>query len=125
MTRSSFLLAALAAVTVAGPAAAQVVTYPGQPYIGDPMADRLRDRMEMQRQSSAEQAAFARQSAIQARLRALDIEAARQPEPYIRLETPLRSPEQERQARAQATARREAVSEGVGQIDDWLARSPR
>ncbi|MDP3403262.1 MAG: hypothetical protein Q8S03_01150 [Brevundimonas sp.] len=123
--RISFLLAALAVVTAAGPAAAQVMPYPGQPYIGDPMADQLRNRMEIQRQASAEQAAFARQHATEARLRALEIEAARQPEPYIRRELPLRSPEQERQAREQATARREAVVQGVGQIDDWLARTPR
>ncbi|WP_396595305.1 hypothetical protein [Brevundimonas sp. R86498] len=125
MTRTSLLLAALATVTVAGPAAAQIAAYPGQPYIGDPMADRLRYRLEVQRLSAAEQAALARQFATEARLRALEIEAARQPEPYIRLERPLRSPAEEREARERATASREAVAAGVGQIDDWLARTPR
>lgn len=89
------------------------------------MADRLRDRLENQRRSSADQAAFARQVAIEARLRQLDLDASRQPEPYIRRETPLRAPEQEREAREQATTRREAVAAGVGQIDDWLAGGPR
>lgn len=114
-------LLALILTTTAGAASAQVHA-PGQAYIGDPMADRLRDRMEIQRLQSAEQAALARQTALNARLGALDIRSARQPEPYIPL---VAVPDERRRARDAVTARREAVSSGVAQIDDWLARPSR
>lgn len=125
MTRTWFVLATFVLVTAVGTASAQGVTYPGRPYSADSMADRLRDRIELQRQSSAGQAAFARQYSIEARLRQLEIEAGRLPGPHIRREAALQSPELERQARERATARREAVTQGVGQIDDWLAGTPR
>lgn len=117
-------LLALILTTTAGAASAQVHA-PGQAYIGDPMADRLRDRMEIQRLQSAEQAALARQTALNARLGALDIRSARQPEPHIPLVAVPASPDERRRARDAVTARREAVSSGVAQIDDWLARPSR
>jgi hypothetical protein len=114
----------LLSVLCAGTASAQ--TYlPGQPYVGDPMADRLRDRIETQRLQSEQQAAFARQLQMNARLTEMEVRAQRQPEPYIPLVDVPASPDAQRRARAAATARREAVSSGVGQIDDWLARQPR
>lgn len=125
--RQTLALAALCLSTLAvapAPASAQG-WMPGQPYIGDPLADRLRDRMEIQRLQSAEQAAFARQQALNARLTELEIRAARQPEPYIpRVAVPA-TPDERRRAREAATARRQAVAAEVSQIDDWLARDPR
>jgi hypothetical protein len=119
-----FLLTAIA-VLGAGTASAQAV-YPGQPYVGDPMADQLRYRMEVQRQRSDEQAAFARQYQLETRLRQMEIETQRRPEPYTPLvDMPRRSPEAARRAREQATSRREAAAAGVSQIDDWLDRTPR
>lgn len=105
-------------------ASAQIYA-PGQPYIGDPMADRLRYRMESQRLQSEQQAAYARQHQLGARLTEMEIRAQRQPEPYVPLVDVAASPDAQRRAREAATARREAVSSGVGQIDDWLARQPR
>ncbi len=114
----------LLSVLSAGAASAQVYQ-PGQPYIGDPMVDRLRDRVESQRLQSEQQAAFARQYQLQARMTEMEIRAQRQPEPYIPLVAVPSSPEAQRRAREAATARREAVASGVGQIDDWLARPQR
>lgn len=114
----------LLSVLCAGTASAQVYGS-GQPYVGDPMADRLRDRMETQRLQSEQQAAFARQQQLNARLTELEIRARRQPEPWIPLVDVPPSSDAQRRAREAATARREAVSSGVGQIDDWLARQPR
>ena len=118
------LIAAPMAILAAGAASAQVHA-PGQSYIGDPMADRLRYRMESQRLQSEQQAAFARQQQLNARLTEMEIRAQRQPEPYVPLvDVPL-SPDARLRAREAATAGREAVVTGVGQIDDWLARSPQ
>ena len=114
----------LLSVLSAGTASVQVYS-PGQPWIGDPMADRLRDRMETQRLQSEQQAAYARQHQLSARLIEMEIRARRQPEPYVPLVDVPASPDAQRRAREAATARREAVSSGVGQIDDWLARPPR
>jgi hypothetical protein len=114
----------LLSVLSAGTASAQVYS-PGQPYIGDPMADRLRSRMETQRLQSEQQAAYARQQQLNARLTEMEIRARRQPEPYVPLVDVPPSPDAQRRAREAAAARREAVSSGVGQIDDWLARPPR
>jgi hypothetical protein len=120
--RCSLALAAIA--LIAAPASAQA-WLPGQTFVGDPLADRLRDRMEIQRLQSAEQAAFARQQQLNSRLTAMEIQAARQPEPYIPLVAVPASPDARRRARDAATARRESVSAGVAQIDEWLARTPR
>jgi len=114
----------LMSVLCAGTASAQVY-HPGQPYIGDPMVDRLRDRVESQRLQSEQRAAFARQQQLNARLTEMEVRAQRQPEPYVPLVDVPPSPDAQRRAREAATARREAVSSGVTQIDDWLARSPR
>ena len=114
----------LLAVLSAGGASAQVYA-PGQPYIGDPMADRLRNRTEIQRLQSEDRAAYARQHQLNARLTEMDIRAQRQPAPYVPLVDVPPSADSQRRAQEAATARREAVSSGVGQIDDWLARSPR
>ena len=110
----------LLSVLWAGTASAQVYA-PGQPYVGDPMADRLR----AQRLQSEEQADFARQQQLNARLTEMEIRAQRQPEPYVPLVDVPDSPDARNRASEAATARREAVSSGVGQIDDWLARAPR
>jgi len=114
----------LLSILSAGTASAQVYA-PGQPYIGDPLADRLRYRMETQRLQADDRAAYARQHQLNARLTEMEIRAQRQPEPYIPLVDVPPSPDAQRRAREAATARREAVSSGVGQIDDWLARQPR
>ena len=114
----------LLSVLSAGTASAQAYSI-GQPYIGDPMADRLRDRMETQRLQSEQQAAYARQHQLSTRLTEMEIRARRQPEPYVPLVDVPPSPEAQRRAREATTARREAVSSSVGQIDDWLARPPR
>jgi hypothetical protein len=114
----------LLSVLSAGSASAQIHA-PGQPWIGDPMADRLRYRMETQRIQSEQQAAYARQHQLNARLTGMEIRARRQPEPYVPLVDVPPSPEAQRRAREAATAQREAVSSGVGQIDDWLARPSR
>lgn len=114
----------LIAALSAGTASAQVYA-PDQPWIGDPMADRLRDRMETQRLQSERQAAYTRQHQLNTRMTEAEIRAQRQPEPYIPLVNVPPSPDAQRRAREAATARREAVSSGVAQIDDWLARSPR
>jgi hypothetical protein len=72
--RSLLLLLLL---TAAAPAVAQV--RPGLP--GASGADIQRQRIEEQRLRSAEQAAFARQQALERRLTEREIEAARAPEP--------------------------------------------
>ena len=80
--------------------------------------DRLRLRAD-QREAAA------RQHALESRLTRMEIEARRQPEPYIPAAPPaLRSPAEERAAREAATARRRATAEGVGQIDAWLDQRP-
>ena len=117
-------LLALILSMAAGSASAQVYA-PNQPYVGDPMADRLRDRMEMQRLQSQQQADFARQYQLNSRLTEMDIRSRRQAEPRIPLIEVTPSPDAQQRARAAATARREAVATGVGQIDDWLTPPPR
>ena len=117
-------LLALIVSTAAGAAAAQVHA-PGHPYVGDPLADRLRDRMEIQRLQSQQQADFARRQHLESRLTEIEIRNQRQPEPYIPLVATPSSPDAQRRAREAATARREAVATGVGQIDDWLTSRPR
>ncbi|MES2860562.1 MAG: hypothetical protein V4701_03785 [Pseudomonadota bacterium] len=122
-----FLFLAPALVVIAASTGATAQSWaPGQTSIGDPLAGQQRYRTEIQRQQSADQAAFARQHQLNARLTQLEIEAQRRPEPYIPLvETDARSSEVQRQARERATAQRRSTVAGVTQIDDWLARSPR
>lgn len=114
----------LMSVLSAGSSSAQAY-HPGQPHIGDPMVDRLRDRVETQRLQSEQQAAFARQYQLQSRLTEMEIRAQRQPEPYIPLVDVPQTPDARWRAREAATARRESTVSGVTQIDDWLARQPR
>lgn len=118
----SIILALILAAT-AGAASAQVYA-PGQPYVGDPMADRLRDRMESQRLQSEQRTLYARQHQLNARLTEAEIQAQRQPAPYVPLVDVPASPNAQRRAREAATARREATAAGVGQIDSWLDRRP-
>ncbi len=116
----------LLSVLSAGAASAQVQVYaPGQPYIGDPMADRLRDRMESQRLQSEQRAAYARQHQLNTRLTEMELRAQRQPAPYVPLVDTPASPDAQRRAREAATARREATAAGVNQIDSWLDRRPQ
>lgn len=116
---------ALGLMLASGAASAQSI-YPPQPYGAG--IDQHRYRMEMQRMQSAEQAAFARQSRLEARVAELELRDRRQAEPYIplvdTLPTPL-SPAAQAQRQARDRARGEAVAQGVGQIDDWLDRGPR
>lgn len=109
---------ALIALSAAGPVMAQTWMGPGVSQ-----GDLQRYRIEQQRLRSAEQAAFARQQALSSRLTQLEVEAARQPEPYIPYVQPLPRTSGTPSV-AGATQRREAVSNGVGQIDDWLDRRP-
>lgn len=118
------VLIALILSMAAGSASAQIHA-PDRPYVGDPMADRLRDRMEIQRLQSQQQADFARRLQLESRLTEMEIRSQRQAEPHIPLVQVPASPDARRRAREAATARREAVAAGVGQIDDWLARTPR
>ncbi len=129
--RSTSILCAALILGLAAPAAAQVA-YPNPIYSapaypgGDPLANQQRYRMELQRQQSAEQEAFARQHRSAARLTALEMQNQRRPEPYVPLvPTAPASPEAQRQALERATAQRRSTAEGVGQIDEWLARAPR
>ena len=109
---------ALIVLATAGPATAQTWVGPGVSQ-----GELQRYRIEQQRLRSAEQSAFARQQALNSRLTRLEVEAARQPEPYIPYVAPLPRTGATPSV-AGATERREAVSEGVGQIDDWLDRRP-
>jgi hypothetical protein len=117
-----FLPLLLAANVVAPPGAAQV--WPGDRPANQ--ADLHRYRLEQQRLQSAEQAAFARQQALNSRLTRLEVEAARQPQPYVPLVEPFSYPRASMSpSLPAATARREAVAAGVGQIDAWLDRDPQ
>lgn len=105
------------------PAMAQVAPLPGQawPTAADQaryQADRHRYEMERQRLEADQREAFARQQALEARLRVMDLQAARQPTPpelYVPYATG--TPDQ-------ARARREAVVSSTTQIDNWLDRGP-
>jgi hypothetical protein len=114
--RAALILIVLA---TAGSATAQTWMGPGVSQ-----GELQRYRIEQQRLRSAEQAAFAREQALNSRLTRLEVEAARQPEPYIPYVQPLPRTSGTPSV-AGATQRREAVSSGVGQIDDWLDRDPR
>lgn len=113
----SLLIAAsvLVAMGVASSAGAQTWAGPR----GVNVADQHRYETERLRQRSQEQAGFARQNQLSARLTQRELEAARRPEPYLRLEPTLpQTPEA-------AGRNREATVSGVTRIDDWLARTPR
>ena len=124
MTRAALFLA-LAVAPVAGSAAAQ--TAPPYRTPGTDLhryqADRHRYEIDRLRAGADQRETFARQLQLESRLDRLEIEAARQPEPLqpspYRI---LRSPEEERVQREDATRRRQATAAGVSQIDDWLDR---
>lgn len=111
------LLIATAILSASGIDAVAAQTRVGQPGIS--IADQHRYEIERLHQRSQEQASFARQSQLNARLTQQDLQAARAPEPYIPL-SPIvpQTPEAARR-------NREATVAGVRQIDDWLARTPR
>lgn len=81
--------------------------------------------IERQRQQAEAAEALARQQQLQTRLTLMELQARRIPTPTPDNPTPaLRRPEQERAAREAATARRQAITNGVSQIDGWLDRQP-
>lgn len=100
---------------------------PGAPVVdpGRYQADQHRQAMAQLRAQADQREATARQLATETRLRRLELEAARRPEPVQPYAPrPPGSPEAERVAREAATARREALGAGTGQIDAWLDRRP-
>jgi len=112
------LLIAMAILSASGVATtASAQTWVGQPGIS--IADQHRYETERLRQRSQEQASFARQNQLNARLTQQELQAARAPEPYIPLSPMV--PQTPEAARSD----RETVAAGVTQIDDWLARPPR
>ena len=125
MTKALALATAVALICAA-PVAAQVVPrpLPGQawPSAADQaryQADQHRHEMERLRLEADQREAFARQQALEARLRVMELQAARQPVPPTAY-TPYTTGTPE-----QARARRDAVVNGTTQIDDWLDRGPR
>ncbi|MFN3669046.1 MAG: hypothetical protein ACK4VY_07035 [Brevundimonas sp.] len=126
MTRRLIALTvALAAVAVAGSAAAQLpprVAYPpvdAHRY----QVDRHRYEMDRLRAQADQRQAFADRVQLEGRLTVQRLEASRLPEPATVTPTPLRSPEQERAARLAATERRAATVSAVSEIDAWLDRT--
>ncbi|HYC75237.1 hypothetical protein [Brevundimonas sp.] len=123
-------LLALAAVAIGSPALAQTPpAYVAPGASVDPhrhQADQHRYEIDRLRAQADQRAAFARQLELEARLRRMEVEAARQPplteDPTGRA---LRSPEEERALREAATERRRATTAGVTQIDRWLDRPAR
>ncbi len=115
-------LIALAALLAAAPAAAQVA--PTDPFERHRwQAEQHRLEMDRLRARADQREAEARRQALESRLTRMEIEARRQPEPYLpEVGRSLRTPEEERAAREAATARRRATAQGVGQIDAWLDR---
>ena len=128
MTRPTLTAALAAALACALPATAQIAPLPGQPQVGPwpgvadqarYQADQHRYEMERLRLEAGQRDAFARQQALEARLRVMELQAARQPVPPTSYSPyPTGTPEQ-------ARARRDAVVSGTTQIDDWLDRGPR
>ena len=125
-------LTAVIVLTVAAPVAAQVPGQNWQPRPGAPAFDRNRFYADQHRYETdrlravADQnEAFARRLDIETRIRRLQVAAARLPEPVQPVSpSALRSKDEERALREAATARRQASTAAVGQIDAWLDRSP-
>lgn len=117
-------LAMVAALVCAVPVAAQVAPLPARawPNAADPardQVDRHRYEMERLRLEANQREAFARQQALEARVRVIELEAARQPVPPAAYAPyPTVTPEH-------ARALRDAGVSGTTQIDDWLDRGPR
>jgi hypothetical protein len=121
----------LALALAALPAAALAQTWtprPGAPTVdyNRYQADQHREAMARLRIQADQRETLARQLETEARLRRLQVEAARRPEPAPTWEPRvLRAPEQERREREAASARRLSQTAGTNQIDAWLDRVPR
>lgn len=112
---------ALSVALLAGPAMGQVVPFQGP----NALAERHRYEMDRLRAQSDQRDAFAKQQQLNSRLTVLELQAARQPDLVQPAPIPpLRTVEQARAEREAATRRREATTQGVGQIDAWLDRDP-
>jgi hypothetical protein len=89
-------------------------------------AERHRYEMDRLRLQADQRQAFARQVETEALLGRMEVEARRQPGPYVNVEPrALRSPEEERAAREAASERRRRSAGQVGEIDSWLDRAPQ
>jgi len=117
LSMRSFLIAASVLIAVGMASSVDAQTWVRQRNVS--VADQHRYETERLRQQSQEQAAFARQNQLGARLTQQDLRAARAPEPYIPM-SPIvpHTPEAARR-------NRETTVSGVSQIDDWLDRTPR
>ncbi len=105
----------------AAPAAAQVAPWPGATPL-----DQHRYENQRLRFQADQRATEVRLYQLESQTRLREVEAARQPPLYITPDyRPLGSPEHERAAREAATTRRQSVTAGTTQIDDWLDRSRR
>ncbi len=115
-------LIALALMTLPAPALAQSRVEP-RAAVGD----QHRWAMEQLRARADANEALARQQRLEARLTVLELQAARQAAPIVKVPDwrPLRSPEEERAARESATVRRQETVRSVTQIDAWLDRRPQ
>ncbi|WP_339931175.1 hypothetical protein [uncultured Brevundimonas sp.] len=125
MTRLALIPVTVSMLACVWPVAAQVAPLAGQPWSNSAdqaryQADRHRYEMERLRLEADQRETFARQQALETRLRVMDLQAARQPVPPVDSWTP-RPPVTPEQARA----RREAGVSGTTQIDAWLDRDPR
>ena len=114
----SFVLIAFGLI-LASPASAQVAGFRSV----SPGADQHRFETERLRQLSDQRAIEARQQSLNARLTRLELQSRRQSAPVTAdpAVTAL-SLDQARAARETATARRQAIVEGVTGIDAWLDR---
>ncbi|MBA4804876.1 MAG: hypothetical protein H2038_09525 [Brevundimonas sp.] len=117
-------LLALVLLAAAAPAVAQ--TPPADAWDRHRwQADQHRMEIDRLRSRADQRELQARQQALESRFTRMQIEARRQPEPYIPATPPaLRSPEEARAAREAAAARRRAAAEDFGEIDAWLDRVP-
>lgn len=127
MTAAVRLVVLAAVLAAAGAAQAQMAPLrPGVSAMDQHrwQADQHRFEIDRLRLQADQRDLQARQFELETRLNRREIEARRQPEPYVPSAPPaLRTPEQERAAR-EASARRRQAAGDVGQIDAWLDRRP-
>ncbi|WP_372708237.1 hypothetical protein [Brevundimonas sp.] len=89
-------------------------------------ADQHRYEMDRLRIQADQRGASARWLETETRLTSLRLQSARPPEPLLPPAVlPLLSTGEARALRRAATARRQASTTSVGQIDAWLDRAPR
>ncbi|GAA0611481.1 hypothetical protein GCM10009422_02960 [Brevundimonas kwangchunensis] len=126
MTR---IVLAFAVLAFAGPALAQ--TPPPVPPAGlstfdrhQIQADQHRQRMDQLRNQSDQRQALTNQLRLEGDIARQRVEQSRQPDPYTSNPPAIRSPEEERAARAAATEHQRRTARDVGQIDSWLDRGP-